>query len=172
MNKENILKSNGINPDVYNADKTYKIIKKLNVPYNGLTKDSILKIILSHEKGLSLDFIESIQPRKSKLKKLKGSLYLEKTSYRPPKINIGTTLSTTKDRDNTKMLGRKKSRRTTIFKKPVNMNTKHILRKPTKVSSTPSPKYFDIIIEKKNLIDFDNPKFKETPTITVEYGKI
>lgn len=51
INKDGLLKQNGIDPNKFNSDKVYKMIKKFKIPYNSLNKDSILKMIISQEKS-------------------------------------------------------------------------------------------------------------------------
>lgn len=51
LNKDNVLKSSGIDPTKFNSDKIYKIIKKYKIPYNTLTKESVLQIIINQDKN-------------------------------------------------------------------------------------------------------------------------
>ena len=51
INKENLLKSNGIDYYKYNSDKVYKLLKKYKVSYKNVNKDTILDIIISTEKN-------------------------------------------------------------------------------------------------------------------------
>jgi hypothetical protein len=51
INKDNLLKTNGIDPNKYNSDRVYKMIKKNKIPYNSLNKDNILTMILNFEKN-------------------------------------------------------------------------------------------------------------------------
>ena len=50
INKENLLKNNGIDSCKYNSDKIYKLLKKYKVTYNNVNKDTILDLIISTEK--------------------------------------------------------------------------------------------------------------------------
>ena len=51
INKENLLKNNGIDYYKYNSDKVYKLLKKYKVTYKNVTKDTILDLIISTEKN-------------------------------------------------------------------------------------------------------------------------
>ena len=52
LNKDNLIKANNINPNKYNSDKIYQIIKKLKIQYSTLNKKSILNLIINYEKNL------------------------------------------------------------------------------------------------------------------------
>ena len=51
INKENLLKNNGIDFYKYNSDKVYKLLKKYKISYKNVTKETILDIILATEKN-------------------------------------------------------------------------------------------------------------------------
>lgn len=51
INKENLLKNNGIDCYKYNSDKVYKLLKEYKVNYKNVTKDTILDLIISIEKN-------------------------------------------------------------------------------------------------------------------------
>ena len=51
INKENLLKNNGIDLCKYNSDKVYKLLKKNKISYKNVNKDTILEIIISTEKN-------------------------------------------------------------------------------------------------------------------------
>ena len=51
INKENLLKNNGIDSYKYNSDKVYKLLKKYKITYKNVTKDTILDLIISTEKN-------------------------------------------------------------------------------------------------------------------------
>lgn len=53
--KEDLLRANAIESNKYNSDKLYKLIKKFQVPYHSLTKETILEIILNHEKNSRIE---------------------------------------------------------------------------------------------------------------------
>jgi hypothetical protein len=86
INKDNMLKTNAIDPNKYNSDKIYKLIKKFKVPYNTLTKDSILTMIVNFEKNSKLGkseghgFLKHKTLRKKS--KEKENLYSEKVNKR------------------------------------------------------------------------------------------
>jgi hypothetical protein len=46
--KEDLFKTNEIDPLLYTSEKIYKIIKKQKIPYNSLSKDSIVHLIMNH----------------------------------------------------------------------------------------------------------------------------
>ena len=49
INKENLLKNNGIDYYKYNSDKVYKLLKKYKITYKNVTKDTILNLIITTE---------------------------------------------------------------------------------------------------------------------------
>ena len=51
INKENLLKNNGIDYYKYNSDKVYKLLKKYKITYKNVTKDTILNLIIATEKN-------------------------------------------------------------------------------------------------------------------------
>ena len=51
INKENLLKNNGIDYYKYNSDKVYKLLKKYKVTYKNVTKETILELIIASEKN-------------------------------------------------------------------------------------------------------------------------
>ena len=51
INKENLLKNNGIDLCKYNSDKVYKLLKKYKISYKNVNKDTILEIIIATEKN-------------------------------------------------------------------------------------------------------------------------
>jgi len=59
INKENLLKNNGIDFYKYNSDKVYKLLKKYKISYNNVTKDTILDIIIATEKNQKVKFYEN-----------------------------------------------------------------------------------------------------------------
>jgi len=64
--KEPFLKQYNINFNKYDADKVYQIIRREKVPYNTLTKESVINIIINYEKNKKSDVQEQksdkIQP--------------------------------------------------------------------------------------------------------------
>ena len=59
INKENLLKNNGIDYYKYNSDKVYKLLKKYKISYKNVTKDTILDIIIATEKNQKVKFSEN-----------------------------------------------------------------------------------------------------------------
>ena len=51
INKENLLKNNGIDFSKYNSDKVYKLLKKYKISCKNVTKDTILDLIIATEKN-------------------------------------------------------------------------------------------------------------------------
>ena len=47
INKENLLKNNGIDYYKYNSDKVYKLLKKYKITYKNVTKETILELIIA-----------------------------------------------------------------------------------------------------------------------------
>jgi hypothetical protein len=85
INKDNLLKSHGIDPNKYNSDKIYKMIKKFKIPYNTLTKESILTMILNFEKNAKVGKVENTFLKNKTLRKKtkeKENLYSEKINKR------------------------------------------------------------------------------------------
>lgn len=83
------MKNNGIDVNKYNSDKVYKIIKKFKIPYNTLTKDSILNLIINFDKNSKNGKIENSsnlllkqKTNRKKSVKDKENLYSEKINKR------------------------------------------------------------------------------------------
>ena len=51
LNKENLLKENNIDQNKYNSDRIYRMIKKFKIPYNSLSKESLLALVINTEKN-------------------------------------------------------------------------------------------------------------------------
>jgi len=78
INKENLIKNNGIDSNKYNSDKIYKMLKKYKIPYKSLNKDIVLDLIISTEKNSkinknSFNFLDVHIP-KTKIKKKKKKI--------------------------------------------------------------------------------------------------
>ena len=77
INKENLMKINGIDSNKYNSDKIYKMLKKFKIAYKNLNKETVLELIISTEKNLkgnnnnNKTFGIEIQAPKNKNKKIK-----------------------------------------------------------------------------------------------------
>lgn len=90
INKDNLLKANGIDPNKYNSDRVYKMIKKNKIAYNNLNKEAILAMIINYEKNHKIGKNEmhmlksKTNRRKSKglSSNLKENLYDEKINKR------------------------------------------------------------------------------------------
>jgi hypothetical protein len=91
INKDGLLKSNGIDPNKYNSDKIYKMIKKFKVPYNSLTKESVLAMINNFEKNSKNSKFDT-NLLKNKITRRKSSLYTEKIKQR--KIRVKQPINT------------------------------------------------------------------------------
>ena len=85
------MKNNCIDPNKYNSDKIYKMIKKYKIPYNSLTKDSILNMIINYEKTSKVGKVDT-NMLKTKTARKKGkekeNLYSEKINKRTNKKKI------------------------------------------------------------------------------------
>ncbi len=98
INKDNLLKSNGIDLNKYNSDRVYKMIKKNKIAYNSLSKEAILTMIINYERN-NKNGKSEVQMLRSKTsrRKIKASgvrennLYNEKINKR--KITIPSTSS-------------------------------------------------------------------------------
>ena len=96
INKDNLLKNNSIDVNKYNSDKVYKIIKKFKIPYNSLTKESILNLIVNFDKNSKNGKIENSNlllkrktQRKKSIKERDNNLYSESINKRKNIINKG-----------------------------------------------------------------------------------
>lgn len=99
INKDNLLKSNGIDVNKYNSDRVYKMIKKNKIAYNSLSKEAILTMIINYERN-NKNVKSEVQMLRSKTsrRKIKGqtssvreNLYNEKINKR--KITMPHTTS-------------------------------------------------------------------------------
>ena len=77
LNKENLLKNNSVDINKYNSDHVYKIIKKNKLPYNSLNKESILALIVNHDRNfknvkLESQFLKTKTNRKKIIKNVKN----------------------------------------------------------------------------------------------------
>lgn len=59
INKENIFKNNGIDPNYYDGDRIYKLLKKYKIQYKVLDKDTIINLILSVENMKKNNFMQT-----------------------------------------------------------------------------------------------------------------
>ncbi|MCQ2820585.1 MAG: hypothetical protein MJ252_25245 [archaeon] len=55
INKENLMKLNGIDSNLYNGDKIYKLLKKHKIGYKNLNKETILDLILNYERNAQVN---------------------------------------------------------------------------------------------------------------------
>lgn len=90
------MKNNSIDVNKYNSDKVYKIIKKFKIPYNSLTKESILNLIVNFDKNSKNGKIENSNlllkrktQRKKSIKERDNNLYSESINKRKNIINKG-----------------------------------------------------------------------------------
>jgi hypothetical protein len=81
INKDGLLKNNGIDPNKFNSDRIYKMIKRYKVPYNSLTKESVLNLINNFEKNTKNTKLEA-NLLKNKTSRKKSTLYSEKIIQR------------------------------------------------------------------------------------------
>ena len=84
INKDNLLKANGIDANKYNSDRVYKMIKKNKLAYNSLNKETILTLILNFERNSKANRAEALLSKKTHRKKsrAKENLSSEKISKR------------------------------------------------------------------------------------------
>jgi hypothetical protein len=84
INKDNLLKTNGIDVNKYNSDRVYKMIKKNKLAYNSLNKETILSLILNFERNSKANRAEALLSKKTHRKKsrVKENLSSEKISKR------------------------------------------------------------------------------------------
>jgi CRISPR-associated protein Cas8b1/Cst1 subtype I-B len=69
INKDNLLKTNGIDVNKYNSDRVYKMIKKNKLPYNSLNKESILQMIINYERNSKANKAEALLNKKTHRKR-------------------------------------------------------------------------------------------------------
>jgi hypothetical protein len=101
INKDNLLKANGIDPNKYNSDRVYKMIKKNKIPYNSLNKEAMLGMILNYEKNNKsgkneMQMLKSKTNRrkaKGQIRNLKENLYDEKINKRKATFPPGGVLA-------------------------------------------------------------------------------
>jgi hypothetical protein len=72
INKENLLRLNGIDPYKYNSDKIYRIIKKFKIPYNSLTKETMLQLVINYERNAKTGKIDGNSLLKNKTTRVNG----------------------------------------------------------------------------------------------------
>jgi hypothetical protein len=72
INKENLLRLNGIDPYKYNSDKIYRIIKKFKIPYNSLTKETMLQLVINYERNAKTGRIDGNSLLKNKTTRVNG----------------------------------------------------------------------------------------------------
>ena len=96
INKENLMKINGIDSNKYNSDKIYKMLKKYKIAYKNLNKETVLELIISTEKNLKGNnnnncktFGIEIQAPKNKNKKIKIGLNNNNNNSNNNNINNG-----------------------------------------------------------------------------------
>lgn len=86
INKDNLLKLNNIDPNKYNSDRVYKMIKKFKLPYNSLNKESVLNMIINTEKNAKIVKSDSV-----------AGLLKSKTARKRPARIRGTEILTEKE---------------------------------------------------------------------------
>ena len=100
-----MLKLNNIDLNKYNSDKVYKIIKKFKIPYNTLTKDSILNLIINFDKNSKTGKVENgnflLKQKTMKKKPLKDkeNLYSEKINKRKISSNKSKIIKTIRKKE-------------------------------------------------------------------------
>jgi hypothetical protein len=88
LNKENLLKVNFLDLNKYNSDYVYKIIKRNKIPYNTLNKDSILNLVINHDKNLKSGKLDS-QLLKNKTNRKK---YTRQMKFVEESLKIGQNM--------------------------------------------------------------------------------
>jgi hypothetical protein len=48
LHKDNVFQMNGIDADFYSSERIYKILKRQNVPYKSISRETISDVILKH----------------------------------------------------------------------------------------------------------------------------
>jgi len=154
LNKENLLKVNFLDLNKYNSDYVYKIIKRNKIPYNTLNKDSILNLIINHDKNLKSGKLESqLLKNKTNRKKfirqkkfVNDSLKIGENMYEEKVVKRRMKNEFTNQRVNSNKNRRESSRR--------------LSRIPIEVRSIKSAKSKKLVLKKKNLNDESAQSFK------------
>ena len=127
INKENLLKNNGIDCYKYNSDKVYKLLKKYKVTYKNVTKDTILDLIISTEKNQKGKIFGISEDNKI----LNNTANLIKSGM-PPMPNISYNIENT----NTQNISEIQSRNSSSNKKINNKIFFNKKARPKKVKTT------------------------------------
>ena len=137
INKENLIKNNGIDSNKYNSDKIYKMLKKYKIPYKSLNKDIVLDLIISTEKNSkinknSFNFLDVHIP-KTKIKKKNKTISKEKEIS---KINNDKQINTKITKKKVNIIPKQKNYRSkTTPKKNLTINVKMINKNKTQKTS-------------------------------------
>jgi len=137
INKENLIKNNGIDSNKYNSDKIYKMLKKYKIPYKSLNKDIVLDLIISTEKNSkinknSFNFLDVHIP-KTKIKKKNKTISKEKEIS---KINNDKQINTKITKKKVNIIPKQKNYRSkTNPKKNLTINVKMINKNKTQKTS-------------------------------------
>ena len=105
INKENLMKLNGIDSNKYNSDKIYKMLKKFKIDYKSLNKETVLNLIISNEKNVKGNKTD-IQLLKNKTRRTKNLNHFIKNtpnsylSLSTQGLNNNTTNTTTNSSNN------------------------------------------------------------------------
>ena len=145
INKENLLKNNGIDYYKYNSDKVYKLLKKYKVTYKNVTKDTILDLIISTEKNQKGKIFGISEENKI----INNSANLIQNNIQP----IPTIPYNNMDNTNTQNISERQSRNSSSQKKLGNkifMNKKSRVKK-VKNSDDINSNNINIIKNNKNL---------------------
>ena len=145
INKENLLKNNGIDYYKYNSDKVYKLLKKYKVTYKNVTKDTILDLIISTEKNQKGKIFGISEENKI----INNSANLIQNNIQP----IPTIPYNNMDNTNTQNISERQSRNSSSKKKLGNkifMNKKSRVKK-VKNSDDINNNNINIIKNNKNL---------------------
>lgn len=108
INKENLMKINGIDSNQYNGDKIYKLLKKYKISYKNLNKETLLSLIVSVDKNIKNNNENSTQFLKNKTKRTKNTSSSQNASlHKINKVNLqggnakhNTTANTSKSKAN------------------------------------------------------------------------
>lgn len=85
------MKLNGIDPNKYNSDKIYKMLKKFKIAYKSLNKDTIINLILNQEKNTKGNNSDGYSTQMLK-KKTKRTRSAQPKSLSKPKLTINTKM--------------------------------------------------------------------------------
>ena len=131
INKENLLKNNGIDYYKYNSDKVYKLLKKYKITYKNVTKDTILNLIITTENNQKSK-IFGLNEQKQLNNNLTNGINLKNNESSHIPFALDDNLINDRDKQSRNNSGNKKGRIKYKFKKSEEINGNQPLLKKDK----------------------------------------